>query len=271
MVRWFDGYLRAFADGRGALAPLLQLKVEHSRRVAAIMGGLGRDLGLARGEVAAAWTLGLLHDVGRFSQFAQFGTLNDRRSLDHGRRGAEVLEQHRILRGCAPAERRRILAGVRHHNGRRLPGGLRAGELLFVRLIRDADKLDIFETLVAVCENGEVRRRPELVFNVPLDGPPSPAAAADLRAGRIVSYAHVRSLADFFLTMLSWVYDLNFSATCRRLAERGLLEKILAALPPDREIRAAAAVAMASFERRLRPPLRRGRRAAAVRGRGSRP
>lgn len=251
IARWFDGYIRSFAEARGELPTVLRIKVEHSRRVADIMEGLARGMGLPEGEALAAQALGLLHDVGRFSQYAEFHTISDRDSINHGARGFEVLERLQPLRNCAPTDRARIAAGVRHHNERHVPERLVPDELFFVKLIRDADKLDIFRTLFEAWETGELSRCPELVMNVPMDGPPHPAAVADLRAGRTVAYAHIQSLADFFLVLLSWVYDLNFQASYRRLADWNAMEKVRGALPRDAGAQEAAASAIVFFRRQL--------------------
>ncbi len=252
LSRWFDVYVRPFADRRGRLEPVLQIKLDHSRRVAAIMELLARDMEQSPAETRLARALGLLHDVGRFSQFARYRTLNDRISIDHGLRGVEVLAQVRPLAACSPEDRRRILAGVRHHNSYRIPARIVPGVRRAVQLIRDADKLDVIRTIMGAWASGEVRRQPELVFNLKLDGRLNPAAVADLRAGRTVAYRHLQSVQDFFLVFLSWVYDLNFGVTYRRLAAWNLVEIIVGALPSDAALRKTIGWAVRHFERQQR-------------------
>lgn len=249
--RWFDGYTRSFADGQGRLSPLLQIKADHSRRVAEIMEALARDMELPDEEVRAAHALGLLHDVGRFSQFAQYHTYNDPVSVNHGLRGSEVLERFQPLASCSPEDRRRITEGVRCHNEHHLPDHVKNGVLRFVKMIRDADKLDICRTMMSAWKTGELCQRPDFVFNIDLKGRPNPAAVAELRAGRTVSYGHIQSAADFFMTLLSWVYDFNFPASYRRLATWNLVEKIAGELPPDTSVQEAAAAAIRFFHRQL--------------------
>jgi hypothetical protein len=250
--RWFDGYTRSFEDGQGRLLPMLQIKLDHSRRVADIMQALARDTGLPDDDVRTALALGLLHDVGRFTQFAQYHTLDDRVSVNHGLRGVAVLDEFQPLAGCVMQDRLRIVAGVRCHNAHHLPDDVEPGILYFVKMIRDADKLDICRTLMSAWETGEMLKRPEIVFNIDMEGPPNPAAVADLREKRTVAYAHLRSITDFFLTLLSWVYDLNFSASYRRLAEWNMVEKIARELPPDAQVQEAAQAAVQFYRQQLR-------------------
>ena len=50
---------------------------------------------------------------------------------------------------------------------------------------------------------------------------------------RLIDYSKLRTLNDAKLCQLSWVYDMNFPATLRRLKEQDFLEKLLALLPQD--------------------------------------
>ncbi|MBU4200478.1 MAG: HD domain-containing protein [Verrucomicrobia bacterium] len=237
---WFEGYIRLFADGQGILAPMLQIKADHSRRVAGIMEMIARDMELMADDVRTAYILGLLHDVGRFSQYTEFNTYNDRVSVNHGWNGAEIVLKSKVLMGIVPDDGIRIATGIRHHNEHHLSDSIGDGALLFVKMIRDADKLDICRTMMALWENGELLKYPELVYHIDLKGPPNPMAIAELRAGRTVSYRHIKSMVDFFMTLLSWVYDFNFTVSYRRLAEWDLMGKIVAELPAEIEVQNAA-------------------------------
>ncbi len=245
--QWFDVYTRGFADEQGQLAFVFQIKVDHSRRVAEIMEGLARDMGLQDDDVRAAYILGLLHDAGRFSQYAEFHTYNDRQSVNHGIRGMEIMAAFQVLSAVAPDDRMRIEAGIRQHNDHHLPDNI----LPFVKMIRDADKLDICRTMIVMWESGELLKYPELMFGINMEGPPNPAAVAELRAGQTISYGHIKSMADFLMTLLSWVYDFNFFVSYRRLKEWRMIEKIVAALPSEAGVKQAAGIAARYYEQQL--------------------
>jgi len=245
--QWFDVYTRSFADEQGQLAFTFRIKVDHSRRVAGIMERMARDMGLKDDDVRAAHVLGLLHDTGRFSQYAEFHTYNDLKSVNHGLRGVEIMDAFQVLSAVAPDDRLRIEAGIRYHNEHHLPDDV----LPFVKMIRDADKLDICRTMLAMRESGELLKYPELMFSIDMEGPPNPAAVAELRAGQTVSYGHVKSMADFLMTLLSWVYDYNFFVSYHRLKEWRMIEKITGALPSDAEVKQAVGIAARYYEQQL--------------------
>ena len=112
----FDRYVSGFRGANHALHPLLHLKLEHSTRVAAEMRMLSAELGWQDSNRNAAEALGLLHDIGRFSQFDEYNTFSDTASVDHGERGWNVIRQAEWLSQTPVTERHILLDGVRYHN-----------------------------------------------------------------------------------------------------------------------------------------------------------
>lgn len=243
-------YVRPFINGNGA-SEVLEIKRDHCRRVAEDMTGIARDLGLAEGDIHTARILGWLHDVGRFPQYAQYKTLRDGQSVDHGKAGLEVLDSAKVLMICEPADREIIRTGTGCHNRHTLPDDMTADVRRFVLMVRDADKLDIMQTLYQFWKNDEIKCHPELILELNLEGPVSPRVLADIRARRSISYAHIKSLADFFLTQVSWVYDLNFRPSYQRLAQRRLLEQAAEVLPQETIVQAEVAAAAQHVRERL--------------------
>ena len=236
---WFGAYAKRYYDGDGNLHAVLQLKVDHSARVATDTFDIAQDLGWPAEECRTARALGLLHDVGRFEQFTRFRTFLDPKSVDHGEQGYEVINDSDALASCSVSEKEAILTGIRYHNHRVIPSGLSAGVLRFVKLVRDADKVDIIYIL-----NDEIRRNrhkehPEILLGIDIDAPPTPALIRQIREQRTCSYENVKSLADLNLVRMAWVYDINYLPTLRRIFERKLLEDLLSTIPitPTKEIR----------------------------------
>lgn len=250
LEKWFADYVRPFINGNGE-AEVLRIKWDHSRRVAEDMTGIARDLGLAEGDVHTARILGWLHDIGRFTQYAQYRTLRDDRSVNHGQVGLQVLDSAEVLMICEPADREIIRTGTGCHNRQTVPDAMDADVRRFVLMIRDADKLDIMQTLYDVWKNDEIQCHPELILEIDLEGPVNTRVLADIRARRPVAYANIKSLADFFLTQVSWVYDLNFSPSFQRLAQRRLLEQAAEALPKNAAVQAEVAAAARHVRERL--------------------
>jgi hypothetical protein len=255
---WFEAYARQYMEAapkKGASRAMLGLKWTHSRRVAAEARRLAVELAWEPGDQNTAEALGWLHDTGRFSQMAEFGTFRDAHSVNHALRGHEVLSRAGILRNCRAKRARQILDSVLHHSVLDVPSDVHPGSLAFVRLIRDADKLDIFHVFSKVIRQNRLNDYPEIVHRVDLNGPPSPDLLHELGAGRVPGYRLVRSLNDWKLLLISWVYDLGYVPTCRRVLARGVISSLADMLPNTPEIAAIVTAAFAHLKSRCTQPL----------------
>lgn len=239
---WFRGYGAGFLEEDGRLHPLLQVKARHSRRVAANARDIAHDLGYDRAGILHVQTAGLLHDVGRFSQFREYRTFSDHKSIDHGERGFSVLSADESFGNLQTPNRADLLASVRYHNRLAIPDTLTASERRLTEIVRDADKLDIFKVVLDAVESGEYEKNESIFMNKPPDGPPNPVIVDSIRQGKTASYEHIRNRTDFGLQLLSWAFDFVFDATCRRLVERGLFDAMMARLPDEPDTREAAAI-----------------------------
>lgn len=248
---WFDAFAAGHAGADGTLHPMLQLKLDHSRRVAEDCRAISAELGWPEDAQRTAETVGLLHDVGRFPQFAQYRTFFDPSSLNHGECGYDAVRVSGTLDPCGPSEAATILDCIRYHNRRHIPDTLAAGSLPFLKLIRDTDKLDIILVVNDTIRHGRHKEHPEILLNINLEGPPNPALVKEITDTRTGSYEKVKTLADMNLMRLSWVYDMNYAPTFRRLAERRLMEDLYHALPDTPDIRAIIANARQRIGERL--------------------
>ncbi|HBA86182.1 MAG TPA: hypothetical protein DCZ95_19035 [Verrucomicrobia bacterium] len=248
LTKWFHEYANTFRDRQPVLPFAMQLKLNHSLRVVQDMERIAAALGWPAEEIRTAKALGLLHDVARFSQYAEFGTFHDPRSVNHGERGWQICVDMKLLSDCSPEDRQRILDGVRYHNRRTIPPETSAEALRFVKLIRDADKLDIFRIVDTAIEKNQFLDNPEILLHVEIDGPPTPALLDELEQTRSASYKYLKTLADFLLVQLYWVYDMNYAPTIRCFSERRTLDRIAGRLPDTDRIRRIVQEARAYVE-----------------------
>lgn len=118
-------------------------KIEHSIRVMNISKELSTKIGLKEEQVELATLIGLLHDIARFEQFTQFQTYVDLNSFDHGDYGVGILEKD-IRKYIKTNKYDEIIKkAIKNHNKFEIEQGLTDEELLFAKIIRDADKIDI--------------------------------------------------------------------------------------------------------------------------------
>jgi hypothetical protein len=249
LQRWFDSYVQTFNDIEEEDFRNILLKVEHTRKVCETMALLAMGEKLTPEDARIAAAVALLHDVGRFPQFRRWRTFRDSESDNHARLGIEVLREQGVLDGFPAAERLLIEEAIRFHNLLALPLRFRSPTSLFIRLIRDADKLDIWRVFLD-CFRQPYDQRPSAV-NLGFPDLPgvSPACVRELAAGRVIRLEEIRVLNDFKLLQISWVYDLNFRSSYRLLQERGHIPALAATIPLDVEAAQAVALAVATIDR----------------------
>ncbi len=230
---WVEARALRACSGQTPPPPAIALKLDHTRRVADNARTIARALGWAEDDVLLAEALGWLHDVGRFDQYAEFGHYHDATSFDHGRRGFEVVRQAPLLSPLPEPRRNVLLEGIRHHNAKAIPDSVSPLSLPFLKLIRDADKLDIYRVVAEEIDRDGFRELASMWPHIDLDGPVSPGLLAEIRTQRNIDLRHIRTLADFLLLQAFWIYDLHYEPTRALIRQRRILETLETHLPSD--------------------------------------
>lgn len=121
-----------------------QLKRTHSLRVMNISREIAQSLELTKEEIDIATLIGLLHDIARFEQITKYGTFKDSESFDHGDYGEKILKKDLRKYIKETNYDQIIMSAVKNHNKYKIEKDLDNKTLMFCKIIRDADKLDIF-------------------------------------------------------------------------------------------------------------------------------
>ncbi|MDD4870726.1 MAG: HD domain-containing protein [Kiritimatiellae bacterium] len=224
--KWYMYFADKYRAKDGSMHLVLQLKFDHSQRVAADCREIATELGWPDYEITTAEVIGLLHDVSRFPQFAEYKTFLDHRSFDHGERGYRIVSEAGIMSPLNGTEQAEILNSIRYHNRRNIDVELDPDCLRFLKLIRDADKLDILEVVYDTIKNNRHKDYPEILCHVNPDGPATPELIAEIRKYGYGSFEYVKSMTDMNLMRMTWVYNINYLPALRRLSERRLLEHL---------------------------------------------
>ncbi len=234
---WFDDYVAGFYGNDEFINANLKLKEEHTRRTCDQMLHLAKELGLSGNQKRIAEVIALFHDIGRFEQFVRYRTYVDSRSVNHCLLGLEVLHQTKVLGDVPEPQRQLIEKAIEYHGLRELPRDLNGQCLLFSKLIRDADKIDVLYVVTDYYR--QYADNPE-GFKLELELPDEPGYSAKvvegLLRGRRIDYSELRTLTDMKLCQLGWVYDVNFTATLRHIRNRKLLEALVDFLPGTEDI-----------------------------------
>ncbi len=233
---WFAGYCASFSTPVPEDQRNLAVKQEHTHQVCLNSLRIGRDLNLNEEGLLLAEAIALCHDVGRFPQYQRYKTFDDSISVNHAALGAKELCDRKALQGVPKPDQDLIVHAVILHNVFFLPGNLDERTRLFTRLVRDADKLDIWRVFIEYFGQDKNAQATAIALGLPDTPEYSPKVLACLQRGEMAAKSDLKTLNDFKLLQLTWLYDINFASSLQVVLERGYIEKIAGVLPDNTEV-----------------------------------
>mgnify|MGYP004523672825 FL=1 len=217
----FKNYAQQFkvADNK------VNIKITHTMGVVKASEYIARRLNLTEEDVELAELIGLLHDIGRFEQAVTYDNYDDYDTIDHAELGVEVLFRDGFIREFIDTDKydNIIKEAIRNHNKYEIEEGLDERELLFAKIIRDADKTDNFEVkqyqdfeslFKASEQEVQEEKITDDIWNV------------FLQEKTIISSQRVTNM-DKWLSYLAWVYDYNFASSLQYLKENDCINKVI--------------------------------------------
>ncbi len=197
----------------------IETKEEHSLRVVERSTMIANYLQLNEEDRLLAELIGLLHDIGRFEQVRRFNTFSDQKSgINHGELGAEILFKDGLIRRFVEEDKydEIIRRAIINHNKTYIDTDLNERELLFTKIIRDADKADIM--YIAATEDmdkeytdedynsGAIRE--ELMKQFLKDG--------------FLDYSFIKTTSDHLLTYYAMLSNIQYPVTAEYILDRKL-------------------------------------------------
>ena len=184
----------------------IERKQQHSLRVMKIAEQIATNLKLNEEQIQLATLIGLLHDIGRFKQYTEIGLGDNLEGFDHGDYGAKVLFEEGLIRKFIETNKydEIIKKSIKNHNKFSIEAGLTQEELLFAKLIRDADKIDIlYESIDIYYKNNEEEVNKsvlsEKIYN-------EFTKEATIKKEKNVRFKFI----DDITCVISFIYDINY-------------------------------------------------------------
>ena len=194
------------------------LKEIHTWKVTHNCEQLAKHLHLNEHDCMLAKMIGLFHDVGRFYQFTVYRTFNDALSENHAKLGLKVLKDLPFMKKLSAEDLDVLRFAIGNHNAKVIAPTDDKRKLGFAKLIRDADKIDIYRVL-----------KPYLA---PTDGTGcSPDFLELFIEGEQCDYTKMRTQDDRKLVRLMWVYDINYAWSLQQIIAQNYIEDIISKLP----------------------------------------
>ena len=199
----------------------IKRKQGHSIRVMNISKRIATELKLSEEQIEVATLIGLLHDIARFEQYTQYQTYNDSRSFDHGDYGVKILNKD--IRKYIETDKYDdiIKKAIKNHNKFEIEEGLNEEELLFAKIIRDADKIDILYETIGMFWKGEEKT----INNTEI----SPEVMEKFEQNKLIKRNKNKVFCgmDKVMSVLAFIFDINYKPSFRIINENDYINKII--------------------------------------------
>lgn len=213
---------KTYTDCYDSTDPKVQLKIDHTYRVAALADQIENSEKCCSG---IGWLLGMLHDIGRFEQLRRFHTFVDSRSIDHAEFGADILFRDGLIRRFTEddSEDSLLEKAIRQHNKLNLPDGMTETEQFFCNVIRDADKIDILRVICETPFDNIYDCTPQQLAESAV----SEAVYQQITNRETIDRKISKTYMDVYLNKISFVYGLVFAESRRLARQQGYLRQML--------------------------------------------
>ncbi len=213
-IELVDGAFRKYVSGFDMDETNIYLKFEHTFQVVKIIEQIAMKMSLSKEEMTLAKVIAYLHDIGRFEQVVKTNTFKDN-VIDHADNGIDLLFNRHLIDEfhISPKYYEIIRKAIKNHNKLEIEEDLNPQEELFVKLIRDADKIDIYRV------RHKYEREKDEFNDVPTEN-----NLNDFFGHRSINIKNNKTRSDSILCVLSFVYDMNFSESIEVLNESQYLQ-----------------------------------------------
>ena len=213
----FDNYVKEFNPKEGRI----KLKIDHIKRVALMSKKIAQNLKLSNEQIKLAELIGIFHDIGRFKQAQIYNTFNDRISINHAQMGVKVLfEDNLIEKFNIDYNYHKIIElAITNHNKSEIDNNLTEEQDLFCKIIRDADKIDIYYT---ICNYDFPSIFWYKDFNCEKINEEIVSSFINKHS---IDYSIIKSNSDQIPIFYAYIFDFNFDFSLQFLKEKKYLDK----------------------------------------------
>jgi len=208
------------------VADIMTLRRAHCLRVSKLSGQIATNLMLEEEDILLAELIGLLHDLGRFDQFEKYQTFDDEKSANHAELTVALLNEQHFFTALGEEKQALICAAILNHNKDSI--SLKDDKLLvtYSQILRDADKLDIWDYCVGHLKRDGNFKHSAISFNLPASGLVNDSIIKSIKNQKQAKRKDMQSVNDFKLMLMSMVFDLNFRVSFHLLSEKQSIKKL---------------------------------------------
>lgn len=201
----------------------IKKKYEHSFRVMNISTEIAKSLNLNDEQIKLATLIGLLHDIARFEEYTRFDKFSLKNRFDHGDYAIKILKENNFIRKFIEENSydEIIFTAIQNHNKFMIEEGLDDEKILFCKIIRDADKVDIFY------EGSEFFWRSEEEIKTIENSSILDSYFESFISQKPIFRVEKQSILDELVACMGFVFDINYKYSFSVLKDKDYINKIL--------------------------------------------
>ena len=211
--------------------PTVDKTIEHTARVVENSLILAESLQLSENEKAVAEIAALFHDIGRLRILLPENS--DSNLIDHAEKSAEYLRSDSTFSELDAPTQNIIIQAIKNHNKPDLP--LKESEtiLFYSRLLRDADKLEVWPAT----SDYLMRKagKPNMAIDLALSEKAvvTPSFCKIIIEGGIPNKSDLITFNDFIIFQMSWIFDLNYKKSFQIVNQKQFIRHLYESLPKN--------------------------------------
>ncbi|MGF6906004.1 HD domain-containing protein [Fusobacterium sp. PH5-44] len=203
----------------------IRLKVAHTYKVMNLSEKVAQSLNISIADIELARLIGLLHDIGRFEQVKLHNTFDDT-VFPHSEYGIKVLFEENHIRDYIDDTQydNIIYNAIKNHSSFKLDEeSFTANTLMHCKIIRDADKLDIFrvileENIKTISKISKKQFEKDYI---------SDNVYNDILEYKSILRSQRHTSIDVVVSFIGFVFDINYKYSFEYLLENGYIKKII--------------------------------------------
>lgn len=225
----FKKYLKPFLSSHYRDDINVLRNIIHTEKVVENILMLADSLELSENEKHTAEVVALFHDIGRFWLLLQDSIAM--KQYDHAEASIQYLNTNNTFKTLDESVRISLTEIIRNHHLPEIPKKDNGATLFFTKLLRDADKLDIWRSTTDYLVNKKKRSNLALELDLSEKLVVTDSFCLKIIEGGISDKSDLVTLSDYMLYQMSWVFDLNFRKSYQILNQKQYMRHIYDTLP----------------------------------------
>lgn len=200
--------------------PEIARKVGHSYRVAEISKKIAKSLNLEQEEIELAELIGLLHDIAKIDQRSENKKYKDLENIEHGDAAVIILERNNYIRKYIKDNKydEIIKTAIINHSKYEIAKNIQDEKtLMFCKIIRDSDKLDILYEAQEIFWKDKTKIQDGI----------SQKILKDFKEEKQILNQDKKTQLDKAIAIISFIYDINYLESLKIIKENDYINKII--------------------------------------------